>query len=279
MQNAHADKLRLSPAYDRFERLVLDMPSRCVLRITLGGPGRLNTVDAKMHAELAEIWRVVDADENVSAVLLRGDGKGFSAGGDFASVQSGIDDFNARARMWKETRDIVYNILHCSKPIVSAMHGVAVGAGLVCGLLSDISIAAHDARLIDGHTRLGVVAGDNAAMVWPLLCGMAKAKHYLLLCDPISGQEAERIGLVSMSVPAEELQDTAMKITERLAAGAPNAIRLTKHALNGWFRMAMPIFDASCAMEFLTISSPDVVEGLTSHREKRKPAFDPYSPL
>jgi len=255
------------------------MPSRGVLRIRLGASDGLNTVDARMHAELAEIWRVADADDKVSAILLRGEGKGFSAGGDFKMVQNGIENFNDRARLWKETRDIVYNIIHCSKPIVSAMHGPAVGAGLVCGLLSDISIAAHDARLIDGHTRLGVAAGDHAAIAWPLLCGMAKAKYYLLLCDTLSGQEAERIGLVSMSVPAEELQDTAMKTAERLAAGAPNAIRLTKHALNGWFRMASPIFDTSCALEFLTMSSPDVEEGLASHKERRKPAFDPYSPL
>lgn len=279
MSEATTQPYALSSAYDQFQGLVLDMPLRGILRIRLGKSDRLNTVDARMHTELAEIWRVADADESVSAILLRGEGKGFSAGGDFAMVESSIENFNDRARLWKETRDIVYNILHCSKPIVSAMHGPAVGAGLVCGLLSDISIAANDARLIDGHTRLGVAAGDHAAIAWPLLCGMAKAKYYLLLCDPISGSEAERIGLVSMSVPPEDLQETALKIAERLANGAPNAIRMTKHALNGWFRMATPIFDTSCALEFLTLSSPDVEEGVASHKEKRKPAFDPYSPL
>ena len=105
-----------------------------------------------------------------------------------------IADFETRARVWKEARDLVYNVINCSKPIVSAMRGVAVGAGLVAGLLADISIASKDCRIIDGHTRLGVAAGDHAAIIWPLLCGMAKAKYYLLLCEPVRGEEAERIG-------------------------------------------------------------------------------------
>src|SRR5204863_4668695 len=107
-------------------------------------------------------------------------------------------DCNARARQWKEARDIVYGVINCSKPVISAMRGVAVGAGLVCGLLADVSIATPDCRIIDGHTRLGVAAGDHAAIVWPLLCGMAKAKYYLLTCDPLDGAEAERIGLISL---------------------------------------------------------------------------------
>ena len=120
---------------------------------------------------------------------------------------------------------MVYNLINCSKPVVSAINGAAVGAGLVVAILADISIAAKSARLIDGHTKLGVAAGDHAAIVWPLLCGMAKAKYYLLLCDTITGEEAERIGLVSLAVPDEELQARALDIAKRLAEGAPNAIR------------------------------------------------------
>src|SRR5205823_5444221 len=138
---------------------------------------------------------------------------------------------DARTRVWKEARDLVYNLINCSKPIVSAIHGPAVGAGLVVGLLADISIAARSARIIDGHTRLGVAAGDHAAIVWPLLCGLAKAKYYLLLCEPVSGEEAERIGLVSLCVDDAALQETALRIAERLAAGSPTAIRWTKYAL------------------------------------------------
>src|SRR5207245_9257968 len=146
---------------------------------------------------------------------------------------------------WKEARDLVYNLIDCSKPVVSAMRGPAVGAGLVCGLLADISIASKDARIIDGHTRLGVAAGDHAAIVWPLLCGMAQAKYHLLLCEPLSGTEAERIGLISLAVDDAELDAKALAIATRLAEGAPNAIRWTKYALNNWLRAAGPIFDRS----------------------------------
>jgi len=159
------------------------------------------------------------------------------------------------------------------------MRGPAVGAGLVAGILSDISIAAENARIIDGHTRLGVAAGDHACIVWPLLCGMAKAKYYLLLCDSVSGAEAERIGLVSLAVPDEELDAKSVEIATRLAEGAPSAIRFTKYALNNWFRMAGPTFDASLAMEFLGFTGPEAKEGLASHKEKRRPNFDPDVPF
>ena len=148
-----------------------------------------------------------------------------------------------------------------------------MGAGLVCALLADISIAAKSAKIVDGHTRLGVAAGDHAAIIWPLLCGMAKAKYYLLLCEPISGEEAERIGLVSLCVEDAELQDKALQVAQRLASGAQTAIRWSKYALNNWLRQAGPIYDASTALEMLGFTGPEVKEGLASHKEKRKPKF------
>jgi len=265
--------------YARYQRLQFNRPHPRVLHITMSNPGKLNAADAIMHSELAAIWLDVDADPEVCAVILAGAGKAFSAGGDFEMISRIIDDFSTRAQAWKEARDIVYNLIHCSKPVVSAMRGPAVGAGLVCGLLADISIASNDARIIDGHTRLGVAAGDHAAIVWPLLCGMAKAKYHLLLCEPLSGTEAERIGLISLAVDDAELDAKALEVAIRLADGAPSAIRWTKYALNNWLRAAGPIFDTSLALEFLGFSSPDVKEGLASHREKRKPGFSTDSPL
>jgi len=265
--------------YARFPSLGFDWPAERVLRITMGGGDRLSSVGADMHGELAEVWRAIDADDRVSAVILRGAGKGFSAGGDFDLVESMTVDYDARVRVWKEARDLVYNVINCSKPIVSAMHGAAVGAGLVAGLLADISIVGRTARIIDGHTRLGVAAGDHAAIVWPLLCGMAKAKYYLLLCEPVSGEEAERIGLVSLCVDDDTLQDKALEVANKLAAGAPTAIRWTKYALNNWLRSAGPTFDTSLALEFLGFTGPEVQEGVASHKEKRRPDFPPDSPL
>ena len=250
-----------------------------VLEVIMGGPGRLATADHAGHRELAQVWRDIGDDPAVRAVVLRGEGKGFSAGGDFSLVEDMANDFEVRARVWREARDLVYNVINCDKPIVSAMHGPAVGAGLVAGLLADIPIAVRDARIVDGHTRLGVAAGDHAAIIWPLLCGMAKAKYYLLLCEPVSGEEAERIGLVARCVEADALRPTALGIATRLATGSQTAIRWTKYALNNWLRMMGPTFDASLALEFMGFAGPDVHEGVASHRERRKPRFGSESPF
>lgn len=262
----------MNDPYDRYTRLRFDRPHPKVLRITMDN-GRMNTADDAMHGELADIWRDVDRDPTVNAVVITGAGKVFSAGGDFAMIQDNIDDFQARTRQWQEAKDIVYNVINCSKPVVSAMRGVAVGAGLVCGMLADVSIATKDCRIIDGHTRLGVAAGDHAAIIWPLLCGLAKAKYYLLLCETVLGAEAERIGLISLAVEDTELDAKAVEIASRLAEGAQSAIRFTKYALNNWLRQAGPTFDASLALEFLGFTGPEVKEGLASHQQKRPPVF------
>ena len=265
--------------YARYQGLKFDRPHPRVLRVTISNPGRFNSVDSLTHRELADIWRDIDSDPDVSVAILTGAGPAFSAGGDFDMIDGMIADFDTRARIWKEARDLVYNIVNCSKPVVSAMRGPAVGAGLVAGLLADISIASKDAKIVDGHTRLGVAAGDHAAIVWPLLCGMAKAKYYLLLCDRLSGEEAERIGLISLAVEDAELDGKAVEIAVRLAEGAQSAIRWTKYSLNNWLRMAGPSFDTSLALEFLGFTGPEVKEGLASLREKRKPNFPERSPV
>ena len=263
----------MSDPYAHYQRLAFDRPQPGVLRVTMNNPGRLNAADAAMHGELATIWGDIDRDQTVSAAILTGAGKAFSAGGDFDMIEEITQAYEVRARVLREARDMVYGLINCSKPIVSAIRGPAVGAGLVCGLLADISIATPEARIIDGHTRLGVAAGDHAAIVWPLLCGLAKAKYYLLLCETLSGAEAERIGLISLVAPDSELDDRAVEIAGRLAAGAPDAIRWTKYALNNWLRSAGPTFDASLALEFLGFTGPEAREGLAAHREKRAPRF------
>ena len=262
--------------YTRYETLNIQRrgPGDAVLDIQMkAANGKLPIAGHAGHRELAEIWRDVSADDSVRCAVLRGEGQGFSGGGDLGLVQDMASDFEVRSRVWKEARDLVYNVINCDKPIVSAMHGPAVGAGLVAGLLADISIAAKGARIVDGHTRLGVAAGDHAAIVWPLLCGMAKAKYYLMLCESVSGEEAERIGLVSLAVEEDELVARAFEVANRLAAGSQSAIRWTKYALNNWLRMAGPAFDTSLALEFMGFAGPDVHEGVASLRQKRPPQF------
>jgi enoyl-CoA hydratase len=266
----------MTDPYAKYTRLRFDRPHPRVLRITMDN-GKMNTADNALHGELAEIWRDVDRDPEVNVAILTGAGTVFSAGGDFAMIQENIADFETRARQWRETKEIVYNLINCSKPVVSAMRGVAVGAGLVCGILADVSIASKTCRIIDGHTRLGVAAGDHAAIIWPLLCGLAKAKYYLLLCEQVLGAEAERIGLISLAVEDAELDAKAVEVATKLAEGAQSAIRWTKYALNNWLRSMGPTFDASLALEFLGFSGPEVKEGVASHLAKRKPEFPPGS--
>ncbi len=262
----------MSDRYDAFPSLRFERPEDGVLRILLDAPG-LNSVGSEMHRDLAEVWPAIDRDPEVHVALIQGVGKGFSAGGNFEMIESLMDDYAARTRILREARDIVLNVINCSKPIVSAIHGPAVGAGLAVALLADISIAARNARIIDGHTRLGVAAGDHAAICWPLLCGMAKAKYYLLTCETLTGEEAERAGLVSLCVEEDEVHDKALAVATQLAGGAQSAIRWTKHTLNHWYRQLGPVFDASLAYEFYGFGGPDAREGLASLREKRDPRF------
>jgi enoyl-CoA hydratase len=262
----------MADPYERFSSLRFERLRSDVLEIVLDGPG-LNSVNPAMHRDLADVWLAVDRDPDVRVALIRGEGRGFSSGGSFDLLEGMIGDYEIRTRVMREARDLVYNVLNCSKPIVSAIHGPAVGAGLVVALLADVSVAGRTARIIDGHTRLGVAAGDHAAICWPLLCGMAKAKYYLLTCETLSGEEAERIGLVSLCVPDDAVLTKAREVTATLADGAQSAIRWTKQALNNMYRMMGPAFDASVALEFYGFGGPDAAEGLAALRERRPAQF------
>jgi enoyl-CoA hydratase len=248
-------------------------PEPHILEIVIANEKKLNAASEAMHRDLAAVWRAADADEAVHAILVRGKGANFSAGGDFAMIDRMIADEATLIRVWKEASDLVYNLINCSKPVVSALRGSAVGAGLAVALLADVCIAARDARLLDGHTRLGVAAGDHAVIIWPLLCGLAKARYHLLTNEPLSGLEAERIGLVALSVLDAEVIPKALETARMLAAGSATAVRWTKHALNNWLRLAGPSFDTSLALEFLGFRLHDVREGLAAARDKRPADF------
>jgi enoyl-CoA hydratase len=227
-----------------------------------------------MHTDLANVWRVVDAEVAVRSVLVRGAGAHFSSGGDFAMIERMIEDEATLLRVWREASDLVYNLIDCRKPVVSAIRGTAVGAGLAVALLADVSVAGRNAKILDGHTKLGVAAGDHAVIIWPLLCGLAKARYYLLTNEPLTGVEAERIGLVSVCVEDDAVHETALGIATKLAAGSSTALAFTKHALNNWLRLAGPGFDASLALEFLGFRLGDAKAGLDAVRNRKPPKFD-----
>lgn len=259
--------------YEEFSSLRLERPVEGVLRVVLDRPDKLNAVDRDMHCALADIWPRIDRDPETRVVLVEGAGGAFSAGGDLEMVKKMHFDEGWRREVFREARDLVLNMIAFGKPVVSAIEGPAVGAGAAVALLADIPVASRSARIIDGHTRIGVVAGDHAVLVWPLLCGLAKAKYHLLTCEPLSGEEAERIGLVALCVDDGEAGRVALEIARRLAEGSQLAIRWTKQALNNWLRFATPIFDTSVALEMLSFTADDVIEGVTSIEERRPPRF------
>jgi enoyl-CoA hydratase len=260
--------------YDAYERLRIERRDHGVLLLTLSNPGKLNATDARLHAELATIFADIARDPAVRAVVITGEGSAFSAGGDLDWIAEQVGDHAQTMRVMREAGDIVRTMIDCDTPIISAINGVAVGAGLAVALLADISIIDEATRFTDGHIRLGVAAGDHAVAIWPLLCGMAKAKYYLLTSEFITGAEAERIGLVSKALPADAVLPEALRIAEQLARGPQDATRLTKRALNHWLRQALPNFEASLAYEMLNFLGADAAEGLAALQQKRRPEFD-----
>jgi len=256
-------------ALEGYQRLSFERPREGLLLVLLDRPDHLNATDEVMHGELARVWRDVAEDADSRAVVVAGKGKAFCAGGDLDLIERQVGNHDLVVRMMNEARDIVHGVIDCPKPVVSAVHGSAYGAGLALALLADISVVAEDARLSDGHVRLGLAAGDHAVLLWPLLCGMAKAKYHLLTGAPLDGREAERIGLVSRCVPADQVLTEALTIAERLAASSTTAVRWTRQSLNHFYDAAMPAFEASLALEMLGFFGPDIQDGLKRLRDKQ----------
>ena len=259
--------------YSEYQHILIEKQDGIAL-LTLNRPEVYNATNFRLHNELSRIFTDLGKDPEVRVALITGAGTAFSAGGDFDVVEKAIGNPEIVANIMQEAGEIIYSMINLDKPVVSAINGVAVGAGLAVALLADISIASEKARFTDGHIRLGVAAGDHAALIWPLLMSMAKVKYYLLTCEFLDGKEAERIGLVSLCVPHEELMAKAMEVARKLADGPQQAIRFTKKALNQWLRMgAHTAFDYSLAVEMLGFFGEDIKEGLASVKEKRQANF------
>ena len=245
-----------------------------VLRVTLDNPRtRLNTVDAAMHAELRRLFEELKRETRSRAIVLTGSGRAFSAGGDFGWM-AGVTPAQL-ADMRLEGKEIVWNLLDVEVPIVAAINGPAVGLGATLALLCDTVFMAESATIADPHVRVGITAGDGGAVIWPLVLGPSLAKRYLMTGDAIGAAEAVRLGLASAAVADDELQDEALAFANRLAAGAPLAVRYTKAAVNQLVKQALTTsFDYSMALELLTFVSADHAEALRAIRAKETPAFE-----
>lgn len=250
--------------YDDFEHLDIEVDDIGVATVTIPEAGSAGRGQAAIHREVAAIWRHLDDDGDVRSVLITGAGDEFYCSANIHGLKAIPDlgkeeTFELAQRLSKEGSDIVSGVVDIDKPVVAAINGAAAGGGLAVALLADISIADAEAELVDPHIIMGLAAGDHAAMIWPLLCGMAKSKLYLMTSDPLNGTEAERIGLVSLAVAADELQPTARRYAERLATGPTYAIRYTKRALNQWLRLGgIAAHDYSGALELLNFFGPEL---------------------
>ncbi|MCZ6854814.1 MAG: enoyl-CoA hydratase-related protein [Gammaproteobacteria bacterium] len=256
---------------ENFETILIDKRANGVVLATLNRPERLNAVNGRMHTELANIVREADNDDDVKVLVLTGAGRAFCAGGDF----SGDNDVLGGGRQGlKETKEIVDHLLDCSIPVISAVKGYAMGLGATVALLADIVVAGHSTTFADTHVKMGVGAGDGGQVIWPLLMGVNRAKYYLMTGDGITGEDAERAGLVNFLVDDEDVLDKALEVADRLAAGPSLAISASKVAINQYIKMISNlVLPYSFAMEIQTFRSADAKEAAVAFQEKREPQF------
>ena len=258
---------------DDFATLRLERVGQ-VLRVTIDHPSSpLNAVDDRLHQDLTALFAGLKRENEARAILLTGRGRAFSAGGDFAWFPA-LQEPGRLEALRRDAKQLIWDLLDVEVPIVAAVNGHAMGLGASIALLCDVIFMADTATIADPHVKVGIVAGDGGAAIWPLAVGPARAKEYLLTGDPLTAAEAERIGLVNHVVPAAELDAAAMAFATRLAAGAPLAVRYTKLAVNKLVKDALNVaFDTSTALELLTFHSEDHQEALAALREKRPPVF------
>lgn len=256
-----------------FECLTVTRRGR-IATIAFDRPASLNAFNAKLHTEFAEAIVQIGNEPESDVIILTGNGRAFSAGGDLAWQQFAADNPEAFEITVREAKQIVFGMIDCEKPIIAKINGPAVGLGATIAVLSDISFIAETAYLSDPHVGVGMVAGDGGAVIWPQLIGFARAKEYLLTGDRITASEAARIGLVNHAVPDAALDATVDAFADRLASGAQMAIRYSKMTINVALRqLASSMMDVGLGYESMTNVSSDHHEALAAFREKRPPVF------
>jgi enoyl-CoA hydratase len=266
------------PAYDGYTTLRFERSgpaNASVLTVTIDNPAsEMNVVDEALHTELARLFRELNTETTARCIVLRGSKRAFCAGGDFSWFPQ-LRDIARLEALRVDAKAIVWNLLDVPVPIVCALHGSAMGLGASIAVLCDAIVMADDAKLGDPHVRVGIVAGDGGAAIWPLAVGPAVAKRYLLTGDPLDAATALRLGLVTDVVPAAALGEATIALASRIAAMAPLALRATKQAVNAQVKQALSLsFDASTNAELVTFLSADHAEALAAISERRAPVFE-----
>lgn len=264
------------PDYAKYQCLRIATAGK-LATVTLNRPETRNQIDRQFHHELQDVWRDLAEDPDINAILLTGAGKYFSVGGNVKGMteRPGGDVF-AEGEMIepRSARKIVQNILDCEIPIVCAINGDCIGLAATVALFCDITVCAEDARIADPHVKIGLVAGDGGAVIWPMLVGPNRAKEFLMRGNLINGADAERMGLVNYALPADRVLEKARALAQELADGPTWAIRWTKLAVNKSVKDQVNlIMDASFALEMATFRTEDHREAVRAFAEKRKPRF------
>jgi len=259
--------------YDHY-RAIDFRRDQAVLHVTLNRPDTLNAIDDDLDEDLSHLFEDIAGDRDTRVVVLTGAGRAFSAGGDIESMQQLIDEPQRFLNGIARGKRLIFSLLDCPQPVIAKINGPAMGLGATLALFCDVSFATREALIGDPHVKVGFVAGDGGAVIWPQLIGYARAKEYLLTGKSLTGEEAARIGLINHAVAAGELDGAVDEFAQRLARGAARAIQWTKLAINiGLKQLAHSILDASFAYEALSNQTTDHREAVDAFREKRKPRF------
>jgi enoyl-CoA hydratase len=243
-----------------------------VLVLTLDHPP-VNAVNGALHEELAEVFRLAEADPDSDVVVLTGAGRAFSGGGDLREMKECVETGTMKLDR-VHAKQIIFSMLDMEKPLIARVNGHAHGLGATLALFCDIIFMSTDATIADPHVKAGVVAGDGGAVIWPQLIGYARAKEYLMTGKAMSAAEAERMGLINHAVAPDKLDEAVYGFAQELVEGARDAIRWTKVSVNiGLKQLAHSIMDTSLAYEWHTFQAPDHAEAVSAFLEKRKPNF------
>jgi enoyl-CoA hydratase len=245
-----------------------------VLYLTFNQPEKLNSFAGIAHTELSHVFTDITEDTESEIVVVTGAGKAFSAGGDIEFMQYLHDNKHEFYRSVREAKRIVASLLECDKPIIAKVNGDAIGLGSTVAVFCDVIFAADHARFGDPHNNVALISGDGGQIMWPMLIGYARAKHYLFTGEKILAPEAARMGLINASMPAAELDAYVDAYADKLAAMPTQSLRWSKATVNIPLRqMAASMMDAGMAYEAMAGQTQDHVEAIKAFREKRKPRF------
>lgn len=269
-----------TPDFSRYRHIDVRHSPSGVTTVTLNRPESRNAVNAEMHEEIQDIWIDIARDYQTKVVVLTGAGSAFCVGGDVKDMATSDVPFGGGKGIHPavvtggEARRAIMYMLDVEQPVISAINGHAIGLGATLALCADISVMSSEARIGDPHVKVGLVAGDGGAVLWPLLVGPSRAKEFLLRGNLIDGTEAERIGLVNHVRPPDEVLGLAYELAEEIAALPPVAVRWTKFSVNRWLKdVYHQVFDVSIALEQVSIRTEDHKEAAAAFVERRPPRY------